>query len=92
MRRSDKVSAKVSVSLTSHQISQVRRVIDAGEFASAAAVVREALRAWLHRRTLHSGEFGAERLRRSVESRQDHGHAEPRERVELLFDAGDAKA
>lgn len=91
MRRSDKPGAKVSLSLTPQQHSQIRRVVEAGEFASAAAVVKEALRAWLHKRTLHAGGHGAERLRRSLEARQDVSH-EPCERVELLFDAGDAKA
>jgi Arc/MetJ-type ribon-helix-helix transcriptional regulator len=102
MRRSDRPnpsanpaaqpSGRLSLSLTPQQLSQVRRLVDAGEFASTAAVVREALRAWLHRRALHGGEHGAQRLRRSFEARQDFAPAEPCERVELLFDAGDAKA
>jgi Arc/MetJ-type ribon-helix-helix transcriptional regulator len=85
-------STKLSVSLTPQQISQLRRVVDAGEFGSAAAAVREAVRAWLHRRALHGGEHGAQRLRRTLEAHQEFAHAEPHERVELLFDAGDAKA
>jgi putative addiction module CopG family antidote len=87
MRRS-----KLSVSLTPQQASQISRVIEAGEFGSAAAVVREALRAWLHKRTLHGGLLSAQRLRRSLEARQEFALGEPCERVELLFDAGDAKA
>ncbi len=87
MRRS-----KLSLSLTPEQASQIRRVVEAGEFGSAAAVVREALRAWLHRRTLHGGEHSSQRLRRSLEARHEFPIAEPCERVELLFDAGDAKA
>jgi putative addiction module CopG family antidote len=87
MRRS-----KLSVSLTPQQASQIRGVVEAGEFGSAAAVVREALRAWLHRHALHGGEHSAQRLRRSLEARHELPHAEPCERVELLFDAGDAKA
>jgi Arc/MetJ-type ribon-helix-helix transcriptional regulator len=75
------------------QLLQVRRVVEAGEFTSAAAVVREALRSWLHRRTLHAGRLGATRLTRSLEARRNqHAQSEPRERVDLLFDAGDAKA
>jgi len=88
MRRSAKISVQVSI----EQLAQVRRVVEAGEFGSAAEVVREALRAWLHRRTLHAGGHGAQRLRRTLEARQDYAHGEPSERVELLFDAGDAKA
>ncbi len=92
MRRFDKLNAKVSLELTQQQFAQVRRVVEAGEFGSAAAVVREALRAWLHRRSLHGGEHGAQRLRRTLEARHDHAAGEPSERVELLFDARDAKA
>jgi len=87
MRRS-----KLSVSLTPQQASQIQRVVDAGEFGSAAAVVREALRAWLSRRVLHGGALSTQRLRRTLEARHEFALGEPCERVELLFDAGDAKA
>jgi len=86
-------SRKISIDLPMQQLLQVKRAVDAGEFASSAAVIREALRAWLHRRTLHAGQHGVTRLKRGIEARRDlHQHAEPFERVELLFDAGDAKA
>lgn len=87
-----KRSGKISVAVPREHLLQIRRVVDAGEFASAAAVVREAVRAWLHRRTLHAGRHGAARLSRTLETRIDLPHAEPTERVELMFDAGDAKA
>jgi Arc/MetJ-type ribon-helix-helix transcriptional regulator len=85
-------SGKISVDVTPQQLSQVRRIVEAGEFGSAAALLREALRSWLHRRALHAGPHGAARFSRSLEARQDALVAEPSERVELLFDAGDAKA
>jgi Arc/MetJ-type ribon-helix-helix transcriptional regulator len=84
-------SGKISVDLTPDQLSQLRRIVGAGEFASAAAIVREAVRSFLHRRALHAGPHGASHFSRSLEARQDIP-TDPCERVELLFDAGDAKA
>jgi Arc/MetJ-type ribon-helix-helix transcriptional regulator len=84
-------SGKISIELTPQQVSQVRRIVGAGEFASASALLREAVRAFLHRRALHGGPYSAGRFSRSLEARQDLT-ADPCERVELLFDAGDAKA
>ena len=82
-------SGRLSVALPHEQASHVRGIVEAGEFASASAVIREALRAWLHRRALHAGRHGATRLSRSLEAQREP--AEPVfERVELLFDAGDA--
>jgi Arc/MetJ-type ribon-helix-helix transcriptional regulator len=83
---------KLSVNLPSEQHAQIQRVVDGGEFVSPAAVVREAVRVWLHRRALQAGAHGAQRFSRRLEARHDLAHAEPAERVELLFDAGDAKA
>ena len=83
-------SGKVSVDLTPQQLSQVRRMVQAGEFASASALMREAVRSFLHRRALHAGAHGA-RFSRSLEARHE-ALPDVSERVELLFDAGDAKA
>ena len=83
-------SGKLNIAIPRDQIDQVRRLVDAGEFASSAAVVREALRSFLHRRTLHGGSHGATRLSRTLQARLEA--LEPAERVDLLFDAGDAKA
>jgi len=83
-------SSRVSIAIPQDQIDQVRRIVEAGEFATSAAVIREALRAFLHRRTLHAGQHGSARFSRAV---QEHLQSlEPAERVDLLFDAGDAKA
>ena len=88
MSRTDKLSVTVPKS----QLTQVKSLVDAGEFESAAAVVREALRSWLHRRALYAGRHGAAGFKRTLEARRQFAQAEPSERVELLFDAGDAKA
>jgi Arc/MetJ-type ribon-helix-helix transcriptional regulator len=85
-------SGKISVGLSRHQLSQIRRIVDAGEFDSSAALVREAVRVWLHRRSLHAGRLGAARLGQTLQVRQEVVAAESLERVELMFDAGDAKA
>jgi len=84
-------SGKVSVELSPEQLSQVRRMVQAGEFASASGLLREAVRSFLHRRALHAGAHGAARFSRSLEARHE-AVPEMAERVELLFDAGDAKA
>jgi Arc/MetJ-type ribon-helix-helix transcriptional regulator len=85
-------SGKISVTLTSQQLSKIDRIVGSGEFASASEVVREAVRAWLARRPLHAGRHGAAQFTRSIQARHGPSAAEPCERVELLFDAGDAKA
>jgi len=84
--------AKIAVSLSAEQLAQVRRVIDAGEFRSAADVMREALRSFLDRRRQHAGPPGAQRFSRSLRARSIPPVGEAAERVELMFDAGDAKA
>jgi antitoxin ParD1/3/4 len=43
---------KVSVALTPEMAAMVREVVEAGEYASASEVMREALREWKQRRTL----------------------------------------
>ena len=42
---------KVSVALTPEMAAMMREVVEAGEYASASEVVREALRDWRHQRT-----------------------------------------
>jgi len=85
-------TGKISTSIPRQQLLQVRAIVEAGEFDSAAAVMREALKTWLRRRALHAGSHGAARLTRSLEARRPLTPGEPHERVDLLFDAGDAKA
>jgi antitoxin ParD1/3/4 len=45
---------KVSVALTPEMTAMMREVVEAGEYASASEVMREALRDWKHRRSLRS--------------------------------------
>jgi Arc/MetJ-type ribon-helix-helix transcriptional regulator len=85
-------SGRMSVALPRQQLAQVRQIVEAGEFDSAGAVVREALRVWLQRRALHAGLHGASHLKRSVQARFEPPAGEISERVDLLFDATDAKA
>ena len=80
-------SGKISVALPREQLSQLRDVVEAGEYGSAAAAVREAVHAWLHRRGVRA-QAGA----RFIRARLDTLPPEPAERVELMFDARDAKA
>jgi Arc/MetJ-type ribon-helix-helix transcriptional regulator len=71
-------------------MTQLRDIVEAGEYGSAAAVIREALRSFLHRRDVRAG--GGARFARALQARLDGLPPEPAERVELMFDAGDAKA
>lgn len=41
---------KISVALTQEMAATMREVVEAGEYASASEVMREALRDWNHRR------------------------------------------
>lgn len=83
-------SSRVSIALPHDQLDQMRRIVEAGEFASSTAVIREALRAFLLRHALHGGQHGSARFSRAIQARLES--LDPAERVDLLFDAGDAKA
>ncbi|HVN00045.1 MAG TPA: hypothetical protein VMT68_07505 [Caulobacteraceae bacterium] len=85
-------SGKINVALPPQHLLQLRRMVDAGEFGSTAEAVREAVKTFLQRRALHAGSLGMARFKRSLQARQEAGYSEPVERVDLLFDAGDAKA
>jgi len=81
--------ARISVELTAEELRQVGEVVSSGEFASSSAVLREALRFWLHEREEEAWRHGDCHMRHAFESLPDWL---PHERVELLFDAADAKA
>lgn len=53
---------KISVALTPEMAAMMREVVDAGEYASASEVMRQALREWKDRRTQR--EQAIEELRR----------------------------
>jgi len=84
-------SGKISVELSHEQLSQLRGIVESGEFGSASALLREAVRTFLHRRALHAGPHGVTRFSHSLDARHD-ALPDVSERVELMFDAGDAKA
>lgn len=48
---------KVSASLTPERAAMMREVVEAGEYASASEVMREALRDWKHRRAQRAKEI-----------------------------------
>jgi antitoxin ParD1/3/4 len=52
---------KVSVALTSEQLSALRAVVESGEYATTSEVVREAIRDWQIKRDLRRDDI--ERLR-----------------------------
>ena len=41
---------KISIALTSEQISILKSAVDAGQYATISEVVREAVREWHHKR------------------------------------------
>ncbi len=41
---------KMSIALTPEMVATMREVVNAGEYASASEVMREALREWAHKR------------------------------------------
>jgi len=43
---------KISVALTSEQVSQLKAAVDAGEYATTSEIVREAVRDWQLKREL----------------------------------------
>lgn len=53
---------KVSVALTSEQISALKAAVDAGEYATTSEIVREAVRDWQLKRELRQEDIN--RLRR----------------------------
>jgi antitoxin ParD1/3/4 len=53
---------KISIALPAEMVVQLRRAVDAGEYASSSEVVRDALRDWNQKRTLR--QQGVEELRK----------------------------
>ena len=83
-------SGKYSVTLTAEQRRQVWDIVDEGEFDTPGAVLREALRAWLAARSDDPvGRIPP--MNRSFKRRRTD-IPDPYERVDLMFDARDAKA
>ena len=64
---------KISVALTSEQISAVRAAVETGAYATTSEVIREALRDWEWNRTLRNDEL--DRLRKSWHQGKSSGPA-----------------
>jgi antitoxin ParD1/3/4 len=64
---------KISIALPPEMVEQVRDAVETGEYASSSEVVREALRDWTQKRSLHRQ--GLAELRRAW--RQAVKNAEP---------------
>jgi antitoxin ParD1/3/4 len=64
---------KISVALTSEQISSVKAAVDSGEYATTSEVIREALREWEWKRTLRNDELA--RLRKLWQDGKSSGPA-----------------
>lgn len=53
---------KVSVALTPEMLAMLKEVVDSGDYTSTSEVIRDALRGWKARRTVH--EMEVQELRR----------------------------
>ena len=85
---------KIRVGLSASEMRRISDLVASGEFTSPSAVIHEALRSWFRERAeaawLH-GETCASTHRALGDDFTGETWT-PHERVELLFDAADAKA
>jgi antitoxin ParD1/3/4 len=66
---------KVSIALTSEQVSALKAAVDTGEYATTSEAVREALREWKWKRDLRGDELN--RLREHWQTGKSSGAAVP---------------
>lgn len=66
---------KISVALTSAQLTALKAAVETGEYATTSEIVREAVRDWQAKREAGRGE--AERLRRAWDEGKASGDAGP---------------
>jgi antitoxin ParD1/3/4 len=76
---------KISIALTPEMGAAVRAVVEAGEYASASEVIRDALREWTLRR--QQRQAGIEELRRLWHEGLDSGPAVSRSIDEIKAEA-----
>ncbi len=76
---------KVSVALTSEQISALKAAVDAGEYATTSEIVREAVRDWQLKRELRQEDI--KRLRRMWDEGVASGSAGTLNMAKLRKDA-----
>jgi antitoxin ParD1/3/4 len=81
---------KVSIALTEELAGAVREAVDAGRYASASEVVREALRDWTEKQRLREAKLAE--LRRLVDEGLDSGVAAPRSMDDIIASARDRAA
>jgi antitoxin ParD1/3/4 len=66
---------KISIALTTEQISSIKAAVETGDYASTSEVVREALREWQWKRDLRQDEL--DRLRKLWRAGKASGPARP---------------
>ena len=66
---------KVSIALTTEQVTALKIAVDTGEYATTSEVVREAIRDWQWKRDLRSEEI--QRLRNQWNAGKASGNPEP---------------
>lgn len=65
---------KISIALPQEMASIVRQAVNTGEYASSSEVIREALRAWQHERSLR--QFAFDELRSAIQEGINSGTVE----------------
>jgi antitoxin ParD1/3/4 len=76
---------KVSVALTSEQLTALKAAVEAGEYATTSEIVREAIRDWQFKRELRQEDI--RRLRRLWDEGKASGPARPLDWDELRQEA-----
>jgi antitoxin ParD1/3/4 len=76
---------KVSIALTNEQISALKRVVDAGEYATTSEVVREAVRDWQFKREMRQEDI--RQLRQMWEAGKASGKMQPVDFTKLRSEA-----
>lgn len=71
---------KISIALPPEMVASVRKAVATGEYASSSEVIRDALRAWTHKRELQQN--GIAQLRQLwQQSRKDQSEGVPTDAI-----------
>jgi antitoxin ParD1/3/4 len=76
---------KLSVALTTEQVSSLKAAVDTGEYATTSEIIREAIRDWQFKRELRQEEV--RRLREAWDRGKGSGSATPLKFSELRREA-----
>jgi antitoxin ParD1/3/4 len=68
---------KMSIALTSEQVSLVKSAVETGDYATSSEVVRDALRVWDHSRNIDFHPEDIKRLRRMWDEGKASGRGKP---------------